>query len=87
MIFRPHLADAVIRGEKTVTRRVSSHNPRSPHHSGRARGREGKRIAIQAGRGGKAIGSALCTEAAAETFDPNSISNREARREGLPPCA
>lgn len=88
MIFRKVLAEKVLAGEKTVTRRLCSENPRSPWYRNRCRYREGQRFAVQAGRGknGKAIGYARVVsvrkERLGEAFKPSRV-REEARREGF----
>jgi hypothetical protein len=89
VIFRKVLAEKVMAGEKTVTRRVCNDNPRSPWFKDRCRYREGQRFAIQAGRGknGKAIGYARVVgvrkERLSEAFWPPSRVREEAKREGF----
>lgn len=83
MIFKPELANAILAGRKTVTRRLVSDNPRSPWHPDRAPKLVGKRVAIQPGRGKQAIGSARVLAVSREPrFIPVRISHVEARREG-----
>jgi hypothetical protein len=88
VIFRPALAAKVIAGEKTVTRRLCSDNPRSPWWRDRCRYREGQRFAVQRGRGrnGKAIGYARVVsvrkERLSEAFDRRRVWS-EARKEGF----
>lgn len=88
MIFRSELAAKVMAGEKTVTRRLCSDNPRSPWWSERCQYREGKRFAVQRGRGknGKAIGYARVVsvkkEQLGEAFERRRVWV-EARREGF----
>lgn len=85
MNFRPELARAVMYGQKTVTRRlVREDNPRSPWHPDRALKLEGKRVAIQPGRGKPAIGYATVVDVQRELFIPIlSIDAQEAWREGF----
>jgi hypothetical protein len=56
MNFRPELAEAVVLGEKTETRRVLSTNPRSPWYSHGCGFKVGKDYAVCPGRGKAAIG-------------------------------
>lgn len=56
MNFRPELATQVMAGEKTVTRRLMSDNPRSPWFKGGCKLREGRDYAVCPGRGKPAIG-------------------------------
>lgn len=51
MIFAPDLALAILAGNKTVTRRPISDNPRSPWHPDNAPGLVGKLRSVQPGRG------------------------------------
>ena len=64
MIFRPELAAMVMAGEKTVTRRLISNNPRSPWFVDGCGYRIGQRIAICPGRGKHAIGHVTITDVA-----------------------
>jgi hypothetical protein len=61
MNFRPELADAVMTGRKTVTRRLTSSNPRSPWYEGGCSLVIGRDYAICPGRGKPAIGRAYVT--------------------------
>lgn len=83
MNFRPELAEAVIAGRKTVTRRVVSDNPRSPWSDDRAPQLVGKRVAICPGRGKHQIGSARVLSVIRENFNPSKITDEEARHEGF----
>lgn len=56
MIFRPELAEKVLRGEKTVTRRLLSDNPRSPWWREGCAYRPGRDYAVQPGRGKPTVG-------------------------------
>ena len=56
MNFQPELAAKVMAGEKTVTRRVASRNPRSPWARGGCSLAVGKDYAVCPGRGKNAIG-------------------------------
>lgn len=56
MNFRPELAEKVMTGEKTVTRRLTSENPRSPWWIERCALRPGQTYAVCPGRGKNAIG-------------------------------
>lgn len=57
MIFRPELAQKVLAGDKTVTRRLCSENPRSPWaRAGGCGYRVDHVYAVQPGRGQRAIG-------------------------------
>lgn len=85
MIFRADLADAVMRGEKTVTRRLCSDNPRSPWWREKCGYRVGQEFTINPGRGVPNIGSAvvkgLCRQRLGHPDDD------EARREGFDSAA
>lgn len=85
MNFRPELAEAVVSGRKTVTRRlVREDNPRSPWHPDNAPKLVGKRLAVQPGRGKRAIGTVQVVSVARDPeFVPLDISNEEAIREGF----
>lgn len=83
MNFRPELAEAVMGGRKTVTRRAISDNPRSPYHPRRAFRMVGQRVAICPGRGKPAVGSAEVVAITRERFDPVAITADEARAEGF----
>lgn len=56
MNFRPELAAKVLAGEKTVTRRLVSENPRSPWWRERCSLVAGRDYAVCPGRGKNAIG-------------------------------
>jgi hypothetical protein len=89
VIFRSELSAKVMAGEKTVTRRLCSPNPRSPWWRERCRYRVGQRFAVQRGRGkqGKAIGYARVVsvhkERLSDAFKPGRV-RIEAMREGFP---
>lgn len=59
MNFKPELAEAVLAGRKTVTRRLVSENPRSPWFKGRCALQVGRTYAVCPGRGKPAIGRVL----------------------------
>ena len=80
MIFRPELAAMVIAGEKTVTRRLCSENPRSPWWRERCALRPGQSFAVQPGRGKQSIGRARASSVQRELL--GRLSDQEARREG-----
>ena len=83
MNFRPELAQAVIEGRKSVTRRFVSDNPRSPYHPNRAPSMAGKYVAVCPGRGKHSIGRVQIVAVERErTFAPGDIVLTEARREG-----
>lgn len=86
MIFAGDLAAKVLAGEKTVTRRLWSENPRSPWHDGPAVGRT---YAVQDGRGHPAIGHVEIVSAQTELMRHDGrtgdvlLDDAEARREGF----
>jgi hypothetical protein len=82
VIFRPDLAAKVLSGEKTVTRRLASDNPRSPWWRGGCALEPGRRYAVQPGRGRAALGRVEVAEAALEPL--GHLTDAEARREGFP---
>lgn len=79
--FKPELAEKVMSGTKTVTRRPVSDNPRSPWWRERCRYEPGKDYAVQPGRGVKAIGRATVVSVRLERL--GDIDGREAEREGF----
>ena len=81
MIFRPELAAKVMAGEKTVTRRVCSDNPRSPWWRERCIYTEGKTFTVNPGRGKVRLGQARVTHAAQVML--GSLGTADARREGF----
>lgn len=82
MNFRPELAAAVMRGEKTVTRRLLSNNPRSPWFKDRCRHQPGKPFKVCPDRSKHNIGSAIVTSVRKQRL--GRLSDAEARREGFP---
>jgi hypothetical protein len=56
VIFKPELAAKVMRGEKTVTRRLVSDNPRSPWFKQRTWYTMGKVFTVNPGRGAPNVG-------------------------------
>lgn len=96
MIFRPELADAVMGGRKTVTRRLCSENPRSPWWVGGCSYDVGQVFTVNPGRGKVNIGSARVVDverqrlgdAFGDTFGVDDTGrdgdgDEEARREGF----
>lgn len=81
MNFRLELAEAVMAGRKTVTRRLASENPRSPWWWQRCGLELGQDYAVCPGRGKPAIGRARVVGLRRETLD--MVTNEEARREGF----
>ena len=83
MIFRPELAQAILEGRKTVTRRVMSENPRSPWCSGGCTLRRDRAYAVCPGRGKRAVGYVEILDIHGEAFRPALITLRQARAEGF----
>jgi hypothetical protein len=83
--FRPALAQAVVDGRKTVTRRVASENPRSPWSKDRCGMRVGRSYAVCPGRGKPSIGRVTITSTAIERL--GYLDDAEARREGFDSAA
>ena len=81
MNFRPELAALVMAGEKTVTRRLTSPNPRSPWFAGSCSLRVGKDYAVCPGRGKNAIGRVVVRDVTKQRL--GALSREEARREGF----
>ena len=79
--FRADLAAAVMAGEKTVTRRLCSDNPRSPWWRQECALKLGKDYAVQPGRGKPAIGRAVVRSVRREPLGHLDVA--EARREGF----
>jgi len=80
--FRPELAARVMTGEKTVTRRLVSDNPRSPWYWERCALKVGCDYAVCPGRGKTAIGRVLVTHV--ELRRLGHVHAAEAAREGFP---
>ncbi|CAB4896145.1 unannotated protein [freshwater metagenome] len=85
MIFRPELATMVMAGEKTVTRRACSDNPRSPWYRGKCGVRVEQLVTVQPGRGRPNIGRAQVITVDRERL--GHLDDAEARREGFPDAA
>jgi hypothetical protein len=81
MNFQPYLAEKVMRGEKTVTRRLVSDNPRSPWSRERCGLREGREYAVCPGRGKHAIGRVRIVSIRQERL--GRLDTADARREGF----
>jgi len=79
--FRRELAEAVMAGSKTCTRRLVSDKPRSPWWYENCAYVPGQRIAICPGRGKHAIGHAVVTTV--ERMPLGRLSNAEAQAEGF----
>lgn len=84
MNFRPELAEEVMAGNKSVTRRLTSPNPRSPWYEGGCKLVVGRDYAVCPGRGKHAIGYVEIVEVTREWFYPDRILSREAHAEGFP---
>jgi hypothetical protein len=81
MNFQPELAEKVLRGEKTVTRRLANDNPRSPWYVWGCSLRAGQDYAVCPGRGKHAI---CRVEVVGTIRQPlGELSNAEARLEGF----
>jgi hypothetical protein len=85
LIFKPELAEAVLEGRKTVTRRlVRTDNPRSPWSPERAPQLVGRRRAVVPGRGKHGIGFVTVRNVRRErNFDPLNLTSTGARLEGF----
>jgi len=81
MIFHKDLAEKVLRGEKTVTRRRVSYNPNSPWFRGGCRYKVGQVFAVQPGRGKCGIGKARVTAVFVERL--GRVNSGDAREEGF----
>lgn len=81
MNFRPGLAQAILDGRKTVTRRVPSANPRSPWYGVMCGVKAGRSYAVCPGRGKTAIGRVAVT--AVDLLPLGHLDDAEARREGF----
>ena len=81
MNFKPELAAKVMAGEKTVTRRLVSENPRSPWYINSSSIRIGKDYAVCPGRGQNAIGQVRVTDVNLERL--HDLDDDEAVREGF----
>jgi hypothetical protein len=79
--FQPDLAQAVMAGRKTVTRRLVSDNPRSPWWRERCGLRPERDYAVCPGRGKHALGRVRIIGVERETL--GHIGEHEAIREGF----
>lgn len=82
MIFRQSLVDAILRGDKTATRRLAVDNPNSPWWRGGCPLKVGRSFAVQAGRGQPAIARAIPDRVAMERL--GAATHTDAKREGFP---
>jgi hypothetical protein len=80
--FRPELAAKVMAGQKTVTRRLCSENPRSPWWTGGCKLQVGRDYAVCPGRGKDQIGRVQIRSVTREPL--GHPSDHEAQLEGLP---
>jgi hypothetical protein len=80
--FRPELAEKVMAGEKTVTRRLTSHNVRSPWWRAACSLGVGRDYAVCPGRGKNAIGRVVVTSVRREPLHLVQQPG-EAEREGF----
>ena len=81
MIFRAEPAAKIMAGEKTVTRRLCTENPRSPWWRQGCALAPGQTFAVQPGRGQPAFARARATSVRREAL--GRLSDHEARREGF----
>lgn len=81
MNFRPELAAKVMAGEKTVTRRLTSDNPRSPWFEWGCGLKVGRDYAVCPGRGKDSIGRVVVKDVRREPL--GHLGDEEARREGF----
>jgi hypothetical protein len=82
MNFKPELAEKVMAGEKTVTRRRMSDNPRSPWFKDHCSLVVGRSYAVCPGRGKDAIGRVKVTGVRAVAL--GGVGASEAILEGFP---
>lgn len=83
MLFREHLAEKIIAGQKTATRRLPKENRRSPWWIGGCRYRVGKRFPIMCNFNEPARAYAIVTRVALERL--GDIKPSQARAEGAGP--
>lgn len=81
MIFKPELAEKILREEKTATRRRMSDNPRSPWYREKCGYRVGQVFAVQPGRSEAGIGKARVTAVYQQHLVSANVD--DARREGF----
>lgn len=82
VIFRSELAEVILRGEKTATRRQLSDNPRSPWYRDRCAYKVGQVFTINPGRGVPRVGEARVTRVYQQP--PLYVSGEQAKEEGFP---
>lgn len=85
MNFRPELAEKVMAGAKTVTRRLTSDNPNSPWWRYGCGLKVGGDYAVCPGRGKNAIGRVLVRDVQLDLL--GYLDDDEARREGFADAA
>lgn len=81
MNFKPELAEKVMAGEKTVTRRLVSSNARSPWAYNGCKLKLGRDYAVCPGRGKNAIGRVRITSLLLVQL--GHLDGKEAQREGF----
>lgn len=81
MNFRPELAEAVMAGRKTVTRRLVSENYRSPWAASGCKLTVGRSYAVCPGRGKHAVGRLVVRQVTLEQL--GVLDDAEAVREGF----
>jgi hypothetical protein len=83
MNFQPDLAAKVMRGEKTVTRRLVKDNPRSPWWRERCSLKVGRTYAVCPGRGKPAVGRVRIVSVRRQPLHLSLLAG-EVEREGFP---
>jgi hypothetical protein len=81
VIFKPELAERILRGEKTQTRRIPSDNPRSPWFDAGRSFTPGRTYAIQPGRSKPSVGRVEILAVSREVL--GSIVPGDAEAEGF----
>jgi hypothetical protein len=81
VIFRPDLAEQIVLGSKTATRRIPSDNPRSPWWVKGCRYGFDKDFTVNPGRGKHRVAEAHVTRCALEQL--KAMRPKDAEREGL----
>jgi hypothetical protein len=78
MIFRPELADKIVAGTKTATRRLPTNNPGSPWFKDRCSYKPGQVFTINPGRGKVRVAEARVTrifkQLLAEVTDQDAVA-------------
>ena len=83
MIFREELAEKILRGEKTATRRRMSDNPRSPWYRERCAYEVGQVFTVNPGRGVPRVGEARVTAVYPQPL--GHMTEADALKEGFRP--